>query len=110
MRYSVGVGKDASPAELERDVTLPDGSQIHLRAIRPDDAPRLQALHGRLSRDSIYLRFFSPLPVLTDARAAFFANVDYQTRLAIVAVDCPGSAGEPDQPLPDEQIVGVARY
>lgn len=101
------MGHDAYPVELERDVTLSDGSQIHLRPIRPDDAPRLQALHGRLSRDSIYFRFFSPLPVLTDARAEFFANVDYQRRLALVAVDRADDTG---RSFPDEQIVGVSRY
>src|SRR6266536_3961998 len=116
MRYSQDVGKDAYPAELERDVTLSDGGQIHLRPIRPSDAPRLQTLHSRLSRDSIYFRFFSPLPVLTDARAEFFATVDYQTRLAIVAVDRSDGTGSANQPpaegsaTDDEQIVGVARY
>ena len=109
MRYSVGVGTDAYPAELERDVPLPDGSQIHVRPIRPDDAPRLQALHSRLSRDSIYFRFFSPLPVLTDDRAAYFATVDYAQRMALVAVDRPGGT-MPDQPSHDEEIAAVARY
>jgi len=92
----------AYPAELERDVPLRDGGTVHLRPIRPDDAPRLQAFHGRLSRDSIFYRFFSPLPVLTDERAAYFAGVDYDRRLAIVAVE----RDEADQ----EQIVGVIRY
>jgi RimJ/RimL family protein N-acetyltransferase len=72
-----------------------------LRPIRPDDVERLKAFHGRLSRDSIFFRFFSPLPVLTDARAAYFTTVDYDRRLALVATE--GSAET-------EQIVGVVRY
>jgi RimJ/RimL family protein N-acetyltransferase len=103
--YSVDVGDDAYPAEIERDVTLAGGGQIHVRPIRPDDAPRLQALHSRLSRDSIFFRFFSPLPALSDARAAYFTAVDYQTRMAIVALDRPT-----DQPAAEEQIIGVCRY
>jgi GNAT superfamily N-acetyltransferase len=95
------MGEGAYPADLERDVPLRDGGSIRLRPIRPDDVPRLQAFHGRLSRDSIFLRFFSPLPVLTDERAAYFATVDYDRRLAIVAVECQAD---------EEQIVGVARY
>jgi RimJ/RimL family protein N-acetyltransferase len=110
MSYSVSVGKDAYPAELEQDVTLSDGSQLRLRPIRPDDAPRLQALHSRLSRDSIFFRFFSPLAILTDARAEFFATVDYQRRLALVAVEPPGNDDASDPARPDEQIVGVSRY
>jgi RimJ/RimL family protein N-acetyltransferase len=99
------VGDDAYPAEIERDVTLPRGGQIHLRPIRPDDASRLQALHSRLSRDSIFFRFFSPLPFLSDARAAYFTSVDYQQRLAIVAVVRPDA-----DPTADEEIIGVSRY
>lgn len=91
----------AYPADLERDVTLRDGGTIHLRPIHPDDVERLQAFHGRLSRDSIFFRFFSPLPVLTDERAAYFTTVDFDRRLAIVAVEREGD---------DEQIVGVIRY
>jgi hypothetical protein len=47
------------PGELERELTLKDGSVVHLRPIRPDDAPRLQELHSRLSRESAYQRFFA---------------------------------------------------
>jgi GNAT superfamily N-acetyltransferase len=91
----------AYPAHLEGDAPLRQGGTVHLRPIRPDDAPKLQQFHGRLSRDSIFMRFFSPLPILTDERAAYFTTVDYDRRLAIVATE--GIDG-------DEQIVGVGRY
>jgi GNAT superfamily N-acetyltransferase len=89
------------PGDLEHDVVLRDGQCVRLRPIRPDDVSRLQAFHGRLSGDSIFYRFFSPLPVLTDERAAYFTAVDFDQRLAIVAVERSGE---------DEAIVGVARY
>ena len=101
MVYSVNMAKGADPVDLERDAPLRDGGSIHLRPIRPDDTARLIALHTRLSRDSIFMRFFSPLPVLSEERARHFATVDYDRRLAIVAVEGVGG---------DEQIVGVARY
>jgi len=82
-------------------VTLKDGTPVTLRPIRPDDAPRLQAFHTRLSSDSIYLRWLSAHPVLSEAEAAALSNVDYATRMAFVAV-CPEDAGE--------GIIGVARY
>src|SRR5262249_28169946 len=47
------------PGDLERAVTLRDGSVVRIRPIRPDDAPSLQALHSRLSHDSAYQRFFA---------------------------------------------------
>jgi RimJ/RimL family protein N-acetyltransferase len=99
--YSVDMADVAYPVDLEQDVPLPRGGTVHLRPIRPDDARRLQAFHGRLSRDSIVMRFFSPLPALTDERAAYFTMLDFDRRLAIVATETVGD---------DQQIVGVARY
>ncbi|MGE3268030.1 MAG: N-acetyltransferase family protein [Chloroflexota bacterium] len=101
MYYSVSMDADRYPAELERDVQLRGGRSVRLRPIRPDDAGRLKALHSRLSRETIFSRFFSHLPVLSDERAAYFTTVDYHRRLAIVAVDGQGQ---------DEEILGVARY
>jgi GNAT superfamily N-acetyltransferase len=105
--YSVRMVEGAYPVDLERVAHLRDGGTVRLRPIRPDDAPRLQAFHGRLSRDSIVMRFFSPLPVLSDERAAYFTTVDFDRRLAIVAVE---PADAIDRPGGDELIVGVARY
>ena len=87
--------------ELEGDATLKDGTVIHLRPIRPDDAPGLVALFDRLSRHTAYQRFFSVLNRLPPAYAKVFANVDYRQRLAIVA-ELVGSAGS--------ELVGVGRY
>ena len=89
------------PKELEGDATLKDGTVIHLRPIRPDDAPGLVALFDRLSRHTAYQRFFSVLNRLPPAYAKVFANVDYWQRLAIVA-ELVGSAGS--------ELVGVGRY
>ena len=38
------------PRELQRTVTLRDGTIARIRAIRPDDEPRLVNLYERLSR------------------------------------------------------------
>jgi len=87
-------------SEPER-ITLRDQSQLMIRPIRPDDAPRLQALHSRLRLETIYLRFLSLHPVLQAEEAKRFANLDYRTRMAFVATELVGQA---------EWIVGVARY
>ena len=89
------------PRELERDAPLKDGTVIHLRPIRPDDAPRLVALFDRLSQQTAYQRFFSVLKRLPPAYARVFANVDYRQRLAIVA--------ERETPAGPE-LIGVGRY
>jgi acetyltransferase len=81
--------------------TLRGGTTVTVRPIRPDDAPRLQSLFDRLSPQSIYLRFLGPRRTLTRERAERLANVDYQTRMALVASLEEGGR---------ETIIAVARY
>ncbi len=85
------------PSHFEADVVLADGGTVLIRPIRPADGPALARFHSRLSPESIYLRYFSPHPRLSDAEIAFLTGVDYRWRLALVAV------------LGDE-LVAVARY
>src|SRR2546428_13238961 len=71
-------------ADRERGVTLCDGASVRVRAIRPDDEPRLMALCRRLSSRTVYQRFFSARRLLPEEAHAF-ANVDYRQRMAVVA-------------------------
>jgi len=89
------------PKEFERDVTLKNGMRVHVRAIRPDDAPRLSELYDRLSRHTLYQRFFTTMKRLPPDWARMFASVDYRTRFAVVAEH----AGEHGP-----ELVGVGRY
>jgi len=79
---------------------LRDGTWVMTRPIRPDDAPRLQAFHARLSPESVYLRWLSAHPVLTDDEAQTLSRVDYHERMAFVATRLDSL----------DEIVGVARY
>ncbi|MEO6629373.1 MAG: GNAT family N-acetyltransferase, partial [Aquihabitans sp.] len=84
-------------AELTCDVLAIDGATVHVRPIRPDDADRLVAFHGRLSPETVYRRFFLAHPILSAGEVVRLTNVDYHDRLALVAEH----AGE---------LVAVARY
>ena len=64
---------------------------------RPQDAAALQAFHLRQSPESTYLRFFAPMPRLSDADLARFTTVDHVDRVALVA-----TVGD--------DIVAVGRY
>ena len=64
------------PSELERELTLKDGSVVRIRPIQPDDTPRLQELHSRLSRQTAYHRFFSIVKRLPSDWARVLANVE----------------------------------
>ena len=89
------------PKELEREITLRDGSRLRLRPIRPEDQDRLSAFYDGLSRQSAYQRFFAVMKRLPPDWAHFLANVDYERRLALIA-----EHGTPEAP----ELIGVARY
>src|SRR5574341_2377408 len=91
----------AVPPHTTETVTLPGGAAVTLRPIRPDDVPRLQVFHTRLSPETIYLRFLGMHPTLSDKEAEKLANVDYQTRMALVATRTEQE---------EESLIGVARY
>ncbi len=77
----------AAPAPDERwasNVVLGDGETVHVRPIRPGDAPALAAFHERQSAESIYRRYFSPHPHLSDAELVHFTDVDMVDRVALV--------------------------
>src|SRR5262245_41447786 len=98
-RAEPGTPAAAYPAELEHAIALPDGASLRLRPIRPDDAPRLVELYGRLSQDTAYQRFFTVMKRLPPDWARFLAAVDYQRRLALVVEDPR-----------DRALIAVARY
>jgi acyl-CoA synthetase (NDP forming)/RimJ/RimL family protein N-acetyltransferase len=79
------VGEVTYPDHWEADVVLSDGGTAHLRPIRPADAELLRVFYARLSPESIYYRFFSPRPKLTDREVEHFTTVDHQSRAALIA-------------------------
>ncbi|HEX6786836.1 MAG TPA: GNAT family N-acetyltransferase [Acidimicrobiales bacterium] len=72
--------------QWEADVVLSDGGTVHVRPIRPSDAEAFRRFHGGLSAQSLYFRFFSPKPRLTEAEVERFTTVDMVDRVALVAV------------------------
>jgi acyl-CoA synthetase (NDP forming)/GNAT superfamily N-acetyltransferase len=79
------------------DVLLSDGSTVHLRPIRPADAPAIVDFHSRMSDRTRYLRYFSPYPRIPERDLERFVNVDHADREAFVTV-----AGD--------RITAVGRY
>jgi len=80
---------------------LPDGSRLHIRAIRPSDRDMLNAEFHKLSSDSVRNRFMSSKRDLTSEELDFLTQVDFTSHVALVAE------------LPTEQglvPVAVGRY
>lgn len=72
------------PVRYESDILLRNGSTLSLRPIKADDAQALMEFHKRLSPRSVYFRYFSPLPELTEDRAEKLSTVDYNDTFALV--------------------------
>jgi acetyltransferase len=90
------------PIELVSDVTLRDGTALHVRPIRPEDAELEREFVDRLSEETRFFRFFYRLHELTPGMLARFTQIDYDRELALVAVHEEGGGSR--------RIVGVARY
>ncbi|HEY3501501.1 MAG TPA: GNAT family N-acetyltransferase [Actinocatenispora sp.] len=73
------------PGHRAADVLLSDGGTVHLRPIRPADAPRIVAMHSRFSERTRYLRYFSPYPRIPERDLRRFTEVDHRDREAFVA-------------------------
>jgi GNAT superfamily N-acetyltransferase len=74
-----------------------DGTTLTIRPVEIADVERLNRMFGQLSPDSIYFRFFSPLPTLPRSTLLRLAGVDHWHRDALVAVNA-------------DEIVGLAGY
>jgi acetate---CoA ligase (ADP-forming) len=74
----------AYPSQYESDVVLRDGSTLHLRPVRSDDADDLHRLYDRLSPDSLRFRFFS-VPRNSDEEVARLLRADHDNAFVLVA-------------------------
>ncbi|MCY7396523.1 MAG: GNAT family N-acetyltransferase [Nocardioides sp.] len=75
-----------APRHWESDVILRDGSTAHIRPITADDAELLVDFYARVSDESKYYRFFSPMPRLSERDVARFTQVDHVQRVALVLI------------------------
>ncbi|MEP6815112.1 MAG: GNAT family N-acetyltransferase [Marmoricola sp.] len=85
------------PAHWEADVLLRDGHTANLRPIHPGDKQRLTEFYSRVSDQSKYLRFFAPMPHLSDRDVDRFSTVDHHDRVAFVLTVA-------------DRIIAVGRY
>ena len=79
---------DGEPSETpwDADVVLSDGGTVHVRPVHPSDLERWRAFHSALSSESVYYRYFSPKPRLSQAELTRFTTVDMVDRAALVAM------------------------
>ena len=89
------------PSHLVQTWTMPDGTDVLIRPIRPEDAELEKEFVRNLSAETKYYRFMNTLRELTDPMVARLTQIDYDREMAFIAtVDRDGKEVE----------VGVCRY
>jgi RimJ/RimL family protein N-acetyltransferase len=89
----------SSEAAASKHVVVDGSFEVLLRPIRPDDKRRLAQAFERLSSETRYRRFFSPVDRLSEQDLRYLTEIDHHDHEAIAAVN-------PENGM----IVGVARY
>ena len=87
-----GSVSDSTPSDESpwaTTVVLGDGDTAFIRPLVPSDQDALLAFHQAQSSDSVYRRFFSAKPTLTDSELEHFTTVDMVDRAAL-AVELRG--------------------
>ena len=78
---------------------LRDDSVVVVRPIRPEDKQEIAGAFARLSEQSRYQRFLTPIAELSASQLRYLTEVDHHDHEALVAFDDAGGEG-----------VGVARF
>jgi len=89
------------PSHLVQHWTLPDGTDVLIRPIRPEDAELEAEFVRNLSPQTKYFRFMTTLNELPPAMLARLTQIDYDREMAFIAVTTQNGK---------EIELGVARY
>ena len=89
------------PQHLTTHWTLPDGTNVTIRAIKPEDADLEVNFVRKLSAETKYFRFMNTMRELPPAMVVRLTQIDYDREMAFVA-----TVAEDGQ----ETEIGVCRY
>lgn len=74
------------PSHLVMHWQLPDGTDVTIRPMRPEDAAIEQEFVRRLSEETKYFRFMHAVQELSEDMLVRFTQLDYDRELALIAV------------------------
>ncbi len=89
------------PVNLITRYQLPNGINVVIRPIRPEDADLEQTFTRQLSDESKYFRYMSSIHELTPEMLIRFTQIDYHNEMSLIAVT---------EDTHHEVELGVARY
>jgi acetyltransferase len=73
------------PSDLVSNFQTPEGDNVTVRPIRPEDADLQQAFIKSLSPESRYFRFMNSIHELSPAQLARLTQIDYDREMAFIA-------------------------
>ncbi len=74
------------PAHLVSTWQLPNGADVVIRPIRPEDADLTQSFVRELSEETKYFRYMDAVRELSQAMLVRFTQIDYDREMALLAV------------------------
>jgi len=74
------------PTHLVSNWQRPDGTNVVIRPIRPEDAALEQEFVRNLSEESRYFRFMNSVQELSESMLVRFTQIDYNREMALIAV------------------------
>ena len=75
------------PKEWERHVTLPDGTTLLVRPVRPEDEELYPPFLAAVTQQDLRLRFFAPVKEFSHTFIARFTQIDYARAMAFIAIN-----------------------
>jgi acetyltransferase len=93
------------PTQYVQPWNFPDGTEVLIRPIRPEDEPMIARFHEHLSERSVYLRYFHLMDLerrVSHDRLIRICFNDYDRDIALVAL-------QQNAPVHDDAILAVGR-
>lgn len=90
------------PTQWEGTQRLPDGSEVLVRPIRPEDERLYPQFVQKMTPEDIRLRLFAPVREFSREYIARMTQIDYGREMAFIALR-PAEGAEPE-------LLGVARF
>lgn len=89
------------PQKVARTHKFKDGLKVRFRAIKPSDEDAMRRLFYRVSDQTVYYRYFSPIQTMPHQKMQEYVNIDYRVIMSIVGVVEEARV---------EKIIAEARY
>ncbi len=93
------------PTQYANPWTMPDGTPVVIRPIRPEDEPLMVKFHETLSERSVYFRYFHAMRLtqrIAHERLTRICFIDYEREMALVV-------RRKDPQTGNQEILGVGR-